>query len=104
MVSEPIIASSLSYNFDQRLDRLESSLGSTMRDMRELFFAALNSRFDQLVEACQTTYSTSPKRSSINATHGSYPCREFKNKNKQKLFLSKVFFFFFFLRRGAGGP
>jgi hypothetical protein len=34
----------------------------------------MNSRFDQLVETCQTTYSTSPKRSSNNANHGSHPC------------------------------
>jgi hypothetical protein len=67
------MASPSSYNFNQRLDRLESSLGSATREMQELF-AAMNSRFDQLVEACQTTYLTSTKQSSNNANHASHPC------------------------------
>jgi hypothetical protein len=69
------MASPSSYNFNQRVDRLETSLGSTMREMWELF-AAMNSKFDQLVEAGQTTYLTSTKHSSNNANHGSHPCRD----------------------------
>lgn len=51
----------------------------------------MNSRFDQLVEACQTTYSTSPKQSSNNVNHGSHPCGDNSHNHGYELSESSFF-------------
>jgi hypothetical protein len=57
------------------------SLGLAVHEMQKLF-AAMNSRSDQLMEACQTTYSISPKQSSTNnATHGSHTCGDYSHNH-----------------------
>jgi len=72
LVLKPMMAS-LPSNFEQRLERLEAKLDSTMREMRE-WFTAMNSRFGQLMQEQPTMPSPHPSqpKTPTNSSHNPF--------------------------------